>query len=99
MKIASTYSLSSTAFAVAASAADAEGVNKAAARTAAARSAALMTLKFSAAGFNEENLNSGVSRLWFAQQLEKNAPKARSGGIHQQRDLQPGRLRQKTQQG
>ena len=75
MKIAGTYGLSSTAFAVAGLAGPLtlEGVGTAAAQTAAKRSGTpLMTLKFGAAGFNEENLKIQESgQLWFAQELEK----------------------------
>jgi TRAP-type C4-dicarboxylate transport system substrate-binding protein len=75
MKIAGTYGLSSTAFAVAGylGPLTLEGVGKAAAQTAAQRSgSSLLTLKFGAAGFNEENLKIQESgQLWFAQQLEK----------------------------
>jgi TRAP-type transport system periplasmic protein len=75
MKIAGTYGLSSTAFAVAGylGPLTLEGVGKAAAQTAASRSgASMMTLKFGAAGFNEDNLKIQESgQLWFAQQLEK----------------------------
>ncbi|TVT51993.1 MAG: TRAP transporter substrate-binding protein DctP, partial [Azoarcus sp. PHD] len=51
-----------------------EGVAQAAAATADARNAStpLMTLKFGASGFNEENLKIQESgQLWFAQELEK----------------------------
>ncbi len=75
MKIAGTYGLSSTAFAVAGFAGPLtlEGVGKAAAQTAAARSGTpVITLKFGAAGFNEDNLKVQRSgQLWFAQELEK----------------------------
>lgn len=75
MKIAGTYGLSSTAFAVGGMVGPLtlEGVGKAAAQTAAARSGTpLMTLKFGASGFNETNLKIQESgQLWFAQELEK----------------------------
>ncbi|MBP6251224.1 MAG: TRAP transporter substrate-binding protein DctP [Rubrivivax sp.] len=75
MKIAGTYGLSSTAFAVGGMVGPLtlEGVGKAAAQTAAARSGTpLMTLKFGASGFNEANLKIQESgQLWFAQELEK----------------------------
>ena len=75
MKIAGTYGLSSTAFAAAGIVGPLtlEGVGTAAAQTAASRSGkSLMTLKFGAAGFNEENLKIQESgQLWFAQELEK----------------------------
>jgi len=75
MKIAGTYGLSSTAFAVAGylGPLTIEGVGKAAAQTAATRSGTpLMTLKFGAAGFNEDNLKIQESgQLWFAKELEK----------------------------
>ncbi len=75
MRIAGTYGLSSTAFAVAGMVGPLtlEGVSKAAAQTAEARKGTpLMTLKFGAAGFNEDNLKIQESgQLWFAQQLEK----------------------------
>jgi TRAP-type C4-dicarboxylate transport system substrate-binding protein len=75
MKIAGTYGLSSTAFAVAGMAGPLtlEGAGIAAAQTAAKRSGTpLMTLKFGAAGFNEENLKIQESgQLWFSQELEK----------------------------
>jgi TRAP-type transport system periplasmic protein len=75
MRIAGRYGLSSTAFAVAGMAGPLtlEGVGRAAAQTAAARSGTpLMTLKFGAAGFNENNLKIQESgQLWFAQELEK----------------------------
>lgn len=75
MRIAGRYGLSSTMFAVAGMAGPLtlEGVGRAAAQTAAARSGTpLMTLKFGAAGFNENNLKIQESgQLWFAQELEK----------------------------
>ena len=75
MRIAGRYGLSSTAFAMAGMAGPLtlEGVGRAAAQTAAARSGTpLMTLKFGAAGFNENNLKVQESgQLWFAQELEK----------------------------
>jgi TRAP-type C4-dicarboxylate transport system substrate-binding protein len=75
MKIAGTYGLSSTAFAVGGMVGPLtlEGVGKAAAQTAAARGGTpLMTLKFGASGFNEANLKIQESgQLWFAQELEK----------------------------
>lgn len=75
MKLTGTYGLSTTAFAVAGMVGPItlEGAGRAAAQTAAARSATpLMTLKFGAAGFNEDNLKIQESgQLWFAQQLEK----------------------------
>jgi TRAP-type transport system periplasmic protein len=75
MRIAGRYGLSSTAFAMAGMAGPLtlEGVGRAAAQTATARSGTpLMTLKFGAAGFNENNLKIQESgQLWFAQELEK----------------------------
>ncbi|MEO7854133.1 MAG: TRAP transporter substrate-binding protein [Rubrivivax sp.] len=75
MRIASTYGLSSTAFAVAGMVGPLtlEGVGRAAAQTATARSGTpVITLKFGAAGFNETNLKVQESgQLWFAQELEK----------------------------
>jgi TRAP-type C4-dicarboxylate transport system substrate-binding protein len=75
MRIAGRYGLSSTMFAIAGMAGPLtlEGVGRAAAQTAAARSGTpLMTLKFGAAGFNENNLKIQESgQLWFAQELEK----------------------------
>jgi TRAP-type C4-dicarboxylate transport system substrate-binding protein len=75
MKIAGRYGLSSTAFAAAGLAGPLtlEGVSTAAAQTAAARSGtAVKTLKFGAAGFNENNLKIQESgQLWFAQELER----------------------------
>jgi TRAP-type transport system periplasmic protein len=75
MRIAGRYGLSSTMFAVAGMAGPLtlEGVGRAAAQTAAARSGTpLMTLKFGAAGFNENNLKIQESgQMWFAQELEK----------------------------
>ncbi len=65
MKIAGTYGLSSTAFAMAGMVGPLtlEGVGKAAAQTAAARSGTpVITLKFGAAGFNEDNLKIQESR-------------------------------------
>lgn len=75
MKVAGTYGLSSTAFAVAGMVGPLtlEGVGKAAAQTATARSGTpVITLKFGAAGFNEDNLKVQESgQLWFARELEK----------------------------
>lgn len=75
LKIASTYGLSSTAFAAAGLVGPLtlEGVGKAAAQTATARSGtAVRTLKFGAAGFNESNLKIQESgQLWFARELER----------------------------
>jgi TRAP-type C4-dicarboxylate transport system substrate-binding protein len=75
MRIAGTYGLSSTAFAVAGMVGPLtlEGVGRAAAQTAASRSGTpVVTLKFGAAGFNETNLKVQESgQLWFAQELEK----------------------------
>ncbi len=75
MQIAGTYGLSSTAFAMAGLVGPLtlEGVGTAAAQTATKRSGtAVKTLKFGAAGFNEDNLKIQESgQLWFAQELEK----------------------------
>ena len=76
LRIASRYGLTSTALAVTGIVGPLtlEGVGRAAAATADARAAGspLMTLKFGAAGFNEENLKIQESgQLWFAQELEK----------------------------
>ncbi|MBU1358233.1 MAG: TRAP transporter substrate-binding protein DctP [Gammaproteobacteria bacterium] len=75
MRIAGTYGLSSTAFAVAGMVGPLtlEGVGRAAAQTADKRSgAAVKTLKFGASGFNEANLKIQESgQLWFAHELEK----------------------------
>ena len=75
MRIAGTYGLSSTAFAVAGMVGPLtlEGVGRAAAQTAASRSGKpVIALKFGAAGFNENNLKIQESgQLWFAQELEK----------------------------
>ncbi len=76
MRIAGTYGLSSTAFAVAGMVGPLtiEGVGRAAAQTANERSknTPVKTLKFGASGFNEENLQIQKSgQLWFAHELEK----------------------------
>ena len=76
LRIASRYGLTSTAIAVAGMAGPLtmSGVARAASQTADARNAAtpLMTLKFGASGFNENNLKIQESgQLWFAQELEK----------------------------
>lgn len=75
MKIAGTYGLTPTLYAVAGMVGPLtlEGVGRAAAQTANQRSgAAAVTLKFGAAGFNETNLKIQESgQLWFAQQLEQ----------------------------
>jgi TRAP-type C4-dicarboxylate transport system substrate-binding protein len=75
MRIAGRYGLSSTAFAVAGMAGPLtlEGAGRAAAQTAAARSGTpQVTLKFGAAGFNENNLKIQESgQLWFSRELEK----------------------------
>lgn len=75
-RIAGRYGLTSTALAAAGmfGPLTLEGVAKAAAQTEDARNAStpLMTLKFGASGFNEENLRIQESgQLWFAQELEK----------------------------
>ena len=75
MRIAGTYGLTPTMFAVAGMVGPLtlEGVGNAAAQTAANRSGtAGVTLKFGASGFNETNLKIQESgQLWFAEQLEK----------------------------
>ena len=75
MRIASRYGLTSTALAVTGMVGPLtlEGVGRAAAATSEARNGKpLMTLKFGAAGFNENNLKIQESgQLWFAQQLEQ----------------------------
>lgn len=76
LRIAGRYGLTSTVLAVTGMVGPLtlEGVGKAAAQTAAARSngTPLMTLKFGASGFNENNLKIQESgQLWFAQELEK----------------------------
>lgn len=76
MKIAGTYGLTSTMLAAAGIVGPLTigGVARAAEKTADARNAAtpLMTLKFGASGFNENNLKIQESgQLWFAQELEK----------------------------
>ncbi len=75
-RIAGRYGLTSTALAAAGmfGPLTLEGVARAAAQTADARKAGtpLMTLKFGASGFNEDNLRIQESgQLWFAQELEK----------------------------
>lgn len=75
-RIAGRYGLTSTALAAAGmfGPLTLEGVGRAAAQTADARKAGtpLMTLKFGASGFNEDNLKIQESgQLWFAQELEK----------------------------
>ncbi|MBR0565415.1 TRAP transporter substrate-binding protein [Azoarcus sp. L1K30] len=75
LRIAGRYGLTSTALAVTGMVGPLtlEGVARAASATADARNAAtpLMTLKFGASGFNEENLKIQQSgQLWFAQELE-----------------------------
>lgn len=75
LRIASRYGLTSTALAVTGIVGPLtlEGVGRAAAATADARAAKkpLMTLKFGASGFNEENLKIQESgQLWYAQELE-----------------------------
>lgn len=75
MRIAGTYGLTPTMFAVAGMVGPLtlEGVGEAAAQNANARkSTAGVTLKFGASGFNETNLKIQESgQLWFADQLEK----------------------------
>lgn len=75
-RIAGRYGLTSTALAAAGmfGPLTLEGVAKAASQTADARNAStpLVTLKFGAAGFNENNLKIQESgQIWFAQELEK----------------------------
>ena len=75
MRIAGTYGLTPTLYAVAGVVGPLtlEGVGNAAAQTAAARSGpAAVTLKFGASGFNEANLKIQESgQIWFAQEVEK----------------------------
>ncbi len=76
LRIASRYGLTSTVLAATGIVGPLtlEGVSRAAAATSDARAAStpLRTLKFGAAGFNEENLKIQESgQLWFAQELEK----------------------------
>lgn len=75
MRIAGTYGMSSTLFAVAGVVGPLtlEGVGNAAAQTAAARSGTpQVTLKFGASGFNEANLKIQESgQIWFSQELER----------------------------
>ena len=75
MKIAGTYGLTPTLYAVAGVVGPLtlEGVGQAAAQTAAARSGpAAVTLKFGASGFNEANLKIQESgQIWYAQEVEK----------------------------
>lgn len=75
MRIAGTYGMSSTLFAVAGVVGPLtlEGVGNAAAQTAAARSKTpQVTLKFGASGFNETNLKIQESgQIWFSQELER----------------------------
>ncbi len=75
MRIAGTYGLTPTLYAVAGVVGPLtlEGVGSAAAQTAAARSGpAAVTLKFGASGFNEANLKIQESgQIWFAQEVEK----------------------------
>jgi TRAP-type transport system periplasmic protein len=75
LQIAGRYGFTSTAIAAASFVGPLtlEGVGKAAAQTAAKRGgAAQFTLKFGAAGFNENNLKIQESgQLWFSQELEK----------------------------
>ena len=75
-KIAGRYGLTSTVLAATSLAGplSVSGLARAASQTADARKAGtpLMTLKFGASGFNEENLKIQESgQLWFAQELEK----------------------------